>query len=307
VSVDPSRLPHMDETECVALVALLGESAVTDPARSRADCSAIASQLVRSGSAHALWNERHPLALDGMGESDAALMRARHRLATWRAEGVDLLTVLDQRYPLHLRRIQQVPPVLFVKGDLRSDAPGVSVVGSRAASITGQQKAADIARGLAERGIGVISGLALGIDTAAHEATLAAGGRPIGVLGTGVNQVYPAQSRGLHDRVATAGALVSQFLPDAPPDRHTFRMRSATLSGLAVASVIVEAGERSGSRILARLSVEQSRPLILSDAVVSSTRWGAELSHRSEVYTASTAVEVLDIVDAVVSDVDIGA
>jgi predicted Rossmann fold nucleotide-binding protein DprA/Smf involved in DNA uptake len=88
----------------------------------------------------------------------------------------------------------------------------------------------------------------LGIDTAAHEATLAAGGRPVGVLGTGINRVYPAQNRHLHERIAVAGALLSQFLPNAPPGKAAFRMRNATISGLGRASVIVEAGEYSGSR-----------------------------------------------------------
>ncbi|WP_375489199.1 DNA-processing protein DprA [uncultured Mycobacterium sp.] len=226
-------------------------------------------------------------------------MRARDQLTEWQRADFDLVTIVDQRYPLRLKRIQQCPPLLFVQGGLCADELGVSVVGSRRASVGGQRMAADIARGLVERGFSVVSGLAAGIDTAAHEATLAAGGRPIGVLGTGIHMVYPQENRALHDRVAAVGALVSQFLPDAPPDKHALRMRNATISGLATASVIVEAGEHSGSRILARRSVEHRRPLILTD-VAASTRWGAALRGRRGVYVAHSAAAVLDIVDDVV-------
>ena len=291
--------------ERAALVALLGEAAAADP-RLCTGWSAIASEVVRRGSALAVWNQRHPLSLDGPGESDGALLRARDRMAGWRTAGIDLLTVLDGRYPLQLRRVQHIPSVLFVRGQLLADEVGVSVVGSRQGSVRGHRMTTEIARGLIEREISVISGLALGIDTAAHQATVSAGGRPIGLLGTGINRVYPAQNRHLHDRVAAAGALVSQFMPDAPPDKHAFPMRNATMSGLGRASVIVEAGEYSGSRILGRLSLEQGRPLILTGAVVTSTQWGAELADRAGVYVASTTAQVLDIVDEVVCDVDAG-
>ena len=161
--------------------------------------------------------------------------------------------MLDRRYPLQLNRGQPIAPVLFVRGEVHADEVGVSVVGSRDASPRGQQIAGDIARGLVGRGIAVISGLANGIDTAAHRATLAAGGRPIGVLGTGITRVYPETNRALHQRVAAAGALVSQFWPEHPPDKHTLALRNATIAGLSRASVIVEAGERSGSQVHAPL------------------------------------------------------
>jgi DNA processing protein len=300
---------HTDpgEQEYVALVALLGEPTGTDPRRRYAGWSAIAAEVVRRGSALAVWNERHPLTLDGPGESDAALARAQARLAGWRAAGFDFLTVLDQRYPLSLRRVQPMPPLLFVRGALHADEVGVSVVGSRDASVRGQEMAGAIARGLVERGLAVISGLANGVDAAAHRATLGAGGRPIGVLGTGISRVYPETNRALHERVAAAGALVSQFSPEHPPDKHTLALRNATMAGLSRVSVIVEAGERSGSRVHARYALACRRPLILTDVVVASTRWGRELSHRPGVYVADSTAEVLGVVDQVVSDVDVGA
>jgi DNA processing protein len=205
---------------------------------------------------------------------------------------------------LALREIHQLPPLLFLKGRLEADEVGVSVVGSRNASDRGRSIAAAVARGLAERGIAVISGLAAGIDAAAHQAAVAAGGRPIGVLGTGITRVYPPQHRDLHQEVAATGALVSQFLPDAPPGKHTFPIRNATISGLGRASVVVEAGEHSGSRIQARLAVEHGRPVILTDTVVASTVWGAQLRNRPGVYVASSTPELLSIVDTVVHDTD---
>jgi DNA processing protein len=301
-------MQHTDasEEERVALVALLGEQTDTDPRRLYMGWSAIAAEVMRRGSALAVWNERHPLTLDGPGESDAALVRARGRLAGWRAGDFDFLTVLDRGYPLQLRHVQSIPPVLFVTGELLAGEVGVSVVGSRDASLGGQQMADAIARGLVEREIAVISGLATGVDAAAHHATLAAGGRPIGVLGTGITRVYPETNRALHERVAAAGVLVSQFSPEHPPDKHTLALRNATMAGLSRASVIVEAGERSGSRVHARYALACRRPLILTDVVVASTRWGREISHRPGVYVTGSTAEVLGVVDQVVSDVDVG-
>jgi DNA processing protein len=299
-------MDHTDD-ERVALAALLGEQAGADPRRRYACWSAIAAEVVRQGSALAVWNERHPLTLDGPGDSDAALADAGDQLSRWRAAGFGLVTVLDRRYPLLLRHIAPIPPILFVAGDLRADEVGVSVAGSRDASARGQQMAGVIARGLVERGISVISGLANGVDTAAHRATLAAGGRPIGVLGTGITRVYPETNRALHARAADAGALVSQFSPEQPPDRHTLALRNATMAGLSQASVIVEAGERSGSRVHARYALAHRRPLIVTDTVVACTRWGREISHWPGVYVAGSAAEVLGVIDAVVCDVDAGA
>jgi DNA processing protein len=294
------------EQEYVALVALLGEQTSTDPRRRYTGWSAMAAAVVRRGSALAVWNERHRLTLDGSGESDAALVRARERLAEWRAADFHLLTVLDRRYPLQLRQIEPIPLVLFVQGVLLADEVGVSVVGSREASMRGQQMASAIAGGLAERGIAVISGLANGVDAAAHHATLAAGGRTIGVLGTGITRVYPATNRALHERVAVAGVLVSQFLPEHSLDKQTLALRNATMAGLSQMSVIVEAGERSGSRVHTRYALASQRPLIVTDAVAASTRWGRELSHRPGVYVAGSTAEVLGVVDQVVADVDVG-
>jgi DNA processing protein len=214
-----------------------------------------------------------------------------------------MMTVLDRHYPLRLKLVQPVPPLLFVMGAGSLDEAAVAVVGSRDASRRGRQWATEISGGLADRRIAVISGLAAGIDTAAHEAALAAGGRPIGIMGTGINQTFPVSNRSLHRRVGAAGALVSQFFPDSPPSRDTLRMRNATMAGLGEASIVVEAGERSGSRVHARHATEFARPLVLTTLVVDTTQWGRELCRASGVHVAGSASEALDFVDAVIGDV----
>jgi DNA protecting protein DprA len=301
--------------ERAALLALLDERpALLGEPGGKTSWSTIASEVSLRGSALAVWHDVHPLqpptlALEGdLGGGDDAARRfdiAWGRLAEWKeSTGFDLITVLDAEYPLALRGIHQMPPVLFVKGQLRPDEVAVSVVGSREPTQRGLSVAAHVAEGLAERGISVISGLAHGIDGAAHEATLRVGGRPIGVIGTGINRVYPASHRELHERVAAAGALVSQFLPDAPPTKQSFPMRNVTMSGLGRASVIVEAGEHSGTRIQARVAVEHGRPVILTDFVANGTKWGQAMRDRPGVYVAGGTAEVMDIVEQLLDEHD---
>lgn len=264
--------------------------------------STIASEVSVRGSALALWEELHPptLGLDGRlipefgGDAELFFKQAWETVREWEASReFDLITVLDAAYPVALREIHQTPPMLFVKGDLRADEDGVSVVGSRDASERGRSIAANVAKGLADRSISVISGLAEGIDGAAHEATLEVGGRPIGVIGTGIRRVYPASHRELHERVSAAGALVSQFYPDAHPTKQSFPMRNVTMSGLGRASVIVEASEHSGTRIQARVAVEHGRPVILTDLVVKATKWGKALRDRPGVYVVGSTADVM--------------
>jgi DNA protecting protein DprA len=288
-------------TERAALLALLDERPPLPGEHRRASWSEIALEVSLRGSASALWDETHALTLDGMADPDGVLAAARHRLQAWADADFDVLTVLDSQYPLALRGIHEMPPILFTKGTLRSDDVGVSIVGSRQASARGLSMASNIATGLVERGLSVISGLADGIDTAAHEATLEAGGRPVG---TGINRVYPSSvgSRALHERVAGSGMLISQFLPDAPPSRTSFPMRNVTMSGLGKASIIVEAGERSGTRVLARAAVEHGRVVILTDVVVNATQWGKQLAGRPGVYAAGSTSEVMSIVESIVAE-----
>ena len=298
-----------DHSERAALLALLDERpALRDERAASTSWSTIASEVALRGSAVAVWDSARPPALDVMGPGGGgALDRATALLAEWRGADFHLVTVLDASYPLALRGIHQMPPILFVMGALGADEVGVSVVGSRRPSARGLSIASNVAVGLAQRGISVISGLASGIDTAAHQACLRAGGRPIGVLGTGINRVYPPENHDLHQQVAAQGAVVSQFMPDTPPHKHTFPMRNATMSGLGRASVIVEAGEFSGSRIQARVGVEHGRPVILTDRVVAATRWARDLRHRPGVYVAGSTAELMGIVEEVVRQAESAA
>ena len=157
---------------------------------------------------------------------------AAEQLRATTADGIRITTVLDDDYPMNLRTIFNLPPFLFYRGELRpDDAWSVAVVGTRNASDAGIARARKLSDALAEQGVTVLSGLARGIDTAAHEATLKAGGRTVAVMGTGIRKVYPAGNTELAERIAENGALVSQFWPDAPPTSYNFPRRNVVTSG----------------------------------------------------------------------------
>jgi DNA processing protein len=175
------------------------------------------------------------------------------------AAGARLLAWDDPAYPERLRQIADPPPALAIRGELAADALAVAVVGARMASEYGRRMAAELARGLAQAGIVVVSGLAAGIDAAAHRAALAAGGRTVAVLGTGIDRVYPSWHAGLAAEIAEQGALVSEFRCGAPPLAHHFPRRNRLISGLSLGTVVVEAAAQSGSLITARCALEQGR------------------------------------------------
>jgi DNA processing protein len=176
--------------------------------------------------------------------------------------GVEVLTWDDPGYPESLRTIEGSPPVLYVRGRLLSqDEWAVAVVGTRHASAYGREVARVLSSELARAGVTVVSGLALGVDTVAHRAALDAGGRTIAVLGSGVDQIYPPQNRGLAQAIAGQGALVSEYALGVRPDASNFPPRNRIISGLSRGVIIVEAGERSGALITAQFAVEQGRDL----------------------------------------------
>jgi len=172
------------------------------------------------------------------------------------------LTLEDPDYPARLRLLEVPPPVLFVRGapDALRAAASVAIVGTRRPTDGGRRTAARIADGLARLGVTVVSGLALGIDGAAHEATVVAGGRTVAVLGSGHERLFPRAHRRLAERiVATGGALISELPPTAIPTRGTFPRRNRVISGLADATIVVEAAARSGALITAAWALEQGR------------------------------------------------
>lgn len=195
-------------------------------------------------------------------------------LAAASEAGARLVTVLDQDYPANLRMIPNLPPFLFVRGELaEADARSVAVVGTRDASADGIRRAGRMSRLLAEQDVTVISGLAKGIDTAAHRAALEAGGRTIAVLGTGITKCYPSQNRELAEEITRAGALVSQFWPTRSPGRDTFPRRNVVTSGLSQGTVVIEASSTSGAKMQARLALEHGKKVFLLESLATSQQW----------------------------------
>lgn len=260
----------------------------------------LAAEVRFHGGPQAALEAVEPDALFPSAEREVTYAQALADVTAWQHEGLSFLTVVDDRYPGSVRDIHEAPPFLFARGGLIPGDVGVSVVGSRNASELGVKMATSIATALVELDVTVISGLAKGIDTAAHRATLAAGGRPVGVIGTGIRKQYPAENRELHAAVAEAGLLLSQFWPDAPPQRHNFPMRNATMSGYGIATVVVEAGEHSGARTQARMAVEHGRPVILTDLVLETTQWAKELRERPGVHIASATADVVAVVRSLI-------
>ena len=169
------------------------------------------------------------------------------------------LVPTDSRYPALLATIPS-PPELDVRGAFEAgDALAIAIVGARQATTYGLEVAESLAAELAARGVTIVSGLARGIDTAAHRGALAAGGRTIAVLGSGIQRLYPPENRPLAEEIIGRGAVVSQFAPDAEPLPYHFPARNRTLAGLALGVVVVEAAERSGALITAGLAGELGR------------------------------------------------
>jgi DNA processing protein len=180
-----------------------------------------------------------------------------------RAQGITILTWDDETYPNRLKQIDQPPPVLYLRGEiLDEDAWAVAIVGTRRVTVYGRQVAAEIATFLANRGITVVSGLARGVDGVAHETVMRAGGRTLAVLGCGVDRIYPPEHQHLAEQIIERGALISDYAPGTPPDSVNFPPRNRIISGLSLATVVVEAGETSGALITATFAAEQGRDVL---------------------------------------------
>lgn len=228
------------------------------------------------------------------GDEDQRLASVRAECERARDAGAELITVLDDEYPINLRLTYNLPPFLFVRGELQAeDALSVCVVGTRQATSQGLDQAAEMAAQLIRSKVTVVAGLAKGIDTAAHEAALEGGGRTIAVIGTGILRCYPKENLELSDRIAERGALVSQFWPSSPPTQFSFPMRNVTMSGISQGTVVVEASSTSGAKMQARLALEHGKLVFLVRSLVTDQVWARGYLKRAGAFEIASAQEVL--------------
>ena len=226
------------------------------------------ARLLRTfGSAYAAVQSRQRWREAGLTQKQSAEMATGSWRVTARQEwdsvrDIDAAILLwtDPLYPAPLRQLPDAPVLLYCRGDMSLlQAPAFAIVGSRRSTEHGRTVAAHMARCLSSCGVTIVSGMALGIDRVAHEAALARIGRSIGVLGTGIDVMYPRGNRGVFDAMREHGLLISEFMPGAQPLPEHFPVRNRIISGLALGVLVVEAASRSGSLITARLALEQNR------------------------------------------------
>lgn len=222
------------------------------------------------GEAEAAWGaSATDLIVAGLdGKTTEALLEAKRTgdpfkdMARIEAAGVRVLTWGSEDYPERLRDVDDSPPVLYMLGEVSSaDAWAVAIVGTRRATSYGREVAARLSAGLAEAGVSVISGLAKGVDTVAHNAALDAGGRTIAVLGSGVDVIYPYENRHLAQRIVDEGhgAVLSEYPIGTRPEPTNFPPRNRIISGLSLGVLVVEADEKSGALITVRFALEHGR------------------------------------------------
>ncbi|PIY96846.1 MAG: DNA-protecting protein DprA [Candidatus Kerfeldbacteria bacterium CG_4_10_14_0_8_um_filter_42_10] len=193
----------------------------------------------------------------------AALRKSVDPIKEWEKlekNGITVITLLDQAYPSLLKEIYDPPALLYIKGEIKKDDLRLAIVGTRKASSYGQEAASELAGNLAKAGLIIVSGLALGIDALAHQATVQAKGKTIGVLACGLDLVYPRANYRLAEEILdTGGALISEYPLGTVALKHHFPIRNRIISGLSIGTLVIEAGEKSGALITARLALEQNR------------------------------------------------
>lgn len=209
--------------------------------------------------------------------SELIYNRAISDVDQWITSGERPLSWLDSNYPQQLREVHDFPPVIFVRGKLAQPDNGICIVGSRKAGQAALEAAAQIAQLIVDKNWTVVSGLAEGIDTAAHIETLNRGGRTVAVIGNGIDCYYPPKNRGLQHAIEDRGLVISQFWPGTSPKKYSFPMRNAVMSAYASATIIVSAKENSGTRHQAKQAAAHGRPLVVSRAVYENTTWARKL------------------------------
>jgi DNA processing protein len=223
---------------------------------------------------------------------------ARANAAIDRAQSHRITPVMwsDAAYPVALTTIVDPPPVLWALGSVAAfAAPAVAIVGARAASSYSLSVAEQLAADLAARGLAIVSGLARGVDSAAHRGALSAGGVTIGIMGSGVDVMYPPEHESLARDMQQHGAVASELVPGTPPLPHLFPLRNRIISGLSRAVVVIEAGEKSGSLITARCALEQGRDVLaVPGNVLSGRNRGAHALLRDGAKIVESADDILE-------------
>lgn len=288
----------VDTRERAAVLALI--------ARRKVKWNRLAGSIEEVGSALRLLEELEETSdprLFPVERVEVTLDQLEERVISYEQEGIRLITVLDSAYPTNLRMVHDRPPALFVRGGVSpADERSVAVVGSRKASEKGLEKAAEIARDLVAHDYVVVSGLAAGIDTAAHRGALDAAGRTVAVIGTGLRHNFPKQNTALQERLGRETAVISQFWPGQEARRWTFPQRNAVMSGFARATIVVEAGNASGARMQARLAIEHGRPVFLLHSLLRH-QWAQTYAHeRPSTYVVETSEEIVQHLERLYAD-----
>ncbi|MFH9329895.1 DNA-processing protein DprA [Streptomyces althioticus] len=222
--------------------------------------------------------------------------RIEEELRLAQEHGARLATALDPEYPKNLRTVPDLPPFLFYRGELREeDSRSVAVVGTRDASEIGISRTKRVARELSEAGFTITSGLARGVDTAAHSTALHFGRRTIAVIGTGITRCYPKENYALAEKIAHEGAIFSQFWPSRPPGRDTFPRRNHVTSAISLGSVVIEASRTSGAKMQARVASEQGRPVLLLRSLVEHQEWARKMVDAGRASAVTDTEQMIDL------------
>ena len=211
-------------------------------------------------------SEKELIQVEGISARQAAAIQKfrtpdsiRRELDQINQKGLCITTLADPEYPSLLREIPDPPPFLYVSGNLDGSPRNIAVVGSRNATAYGISTTQKLCADLTAFDITIVSGMAIGIDTAAHQGALAGSGKTVAVLGSGLNKIYPSENQNLFKRISESGAVITEFELNTEPEAHHFPIRNRIISGMSLGTVVVEATKKSGSLITARLAAEQNR------------------------------------------------
>lgn len=252
--------------------------------------------------------------VDGVGVALARRLRSNEYrehvgvvVEVCQSRGIDILLPNSPSFPRLLKEIPDPPSVLFVRGELKpSDNLGIAIVGTRGASQYGRSQAERFARALGRAGLTIVSGLARGIDAAAHHGAIEAEGRTIAVLCNGVAEIYPPQHEELADRIAASGAVISEMPPGTKPKKGMFPQRNRIISGLSLGTIVMEAAERSGALISARLAGEQGREVFALPGLVTAPKSrGCHKLIRDGATLVQDPEDVLDALGPLVEGVEV--